>query len=92
MSLSDYRKDKNIAPCPRCNGEVEWTNSRDLNILNSHMHCSDCELTTFNIETVLFTKLGVLPNKDYETTLMKYNTWCCTNPTSYGEENWEVSK
>lgn len=76
-----------IKPCPKCGGEVEWTNSRDLNILGSYMKCGDCDMNMFHVETVIFLDID-LPDLDYETTLLKYNAWCDTNPTQYCEDNW----
>jgi len=76
-----------FSPCPRCGSEyVSWTNSRDLDVLCQEVYCECCGLTTFNIETCAFMNL---PNKDYETTLMKYNAWVNTNPTNYGEDSWD---
>lgn len=73
-------------PCPRCGSDyVEWTNCRDLNILNQSAYCHECDLSTFHVDTTAF---NILPNLDYETTLKKYNAWVKTNPTSYGEEDW----
>ena len=88
MTLPDYRKDKNISPCPRCNGEVEWTNTRDLNMLDNFMMCSDCDLMTFSIKEPMLTPFLKLPNLDYQTTVMKYNAWCATNPKVYDDEEW----
>ena len=87
MTLPDYRKDENISPCPKCGGEVEWSNTRCLNILESMMDCNDCEISFFRVETVTFLA-SVLPSLDYESALMKYNAWCATKPTSYGEHEW----
>lgn len=83
--------DNGFLPCPRCKGcNVEWTNSRDIDLLYQEVHCPDCELSTFPIETLAFIDL---PNLDYETSVMKYNAWVLTDPTSYygaaGSE-WEV--
>jgi len=87
--IPDYIKegfDTEFLPCPRCGSEyVEWTNCRDLNILNQYVYCNSCELSTFHIDTLAFT---LIPNSDYATTLMKYNVWVGTNPTEYGEEDW----
>lgn len=85
--LPEYRVDPDILPCPRCGGEVEWTNSRDLELLSSYMRCFNCDLGTFNVDTCAFVSL---PDLDYETTLMKYNAWCKTNPTKYFDESWEL--
>lgn len=74
-------------PCPRCKSEdVEWTNARDLNVHNQWVHCDNCELMTFHVETMAFDDL---PNLDYETSVMKYNAWVKTNPKQYCEETWE---
>ena len=75
-----------LLPCPRCKSEdVEWTNSRDLDILTNYVSCNNCDLTTFRIETTCFINL---PNLDYETTVLKYNAWVMTNPTRYYDEDW----
>ncbi len=74
-------------PCPRCGSEdVEWSNCRDLNIHDSFVSCESCDLRTFRVEDIAFM---TLPNKDYESAVMKYNAWCKTNPISYCEERWE---
>lgn len=76
-----------LESCPRCKSDaVEWTNSRDLDVLTSHAYCTNCELSTFNVETSAFVHL---PSLDYETTVMKYNKWAKTNPKSWHEDNWE---
>ena len=41
-----------LKPCPRCKGEVEWTNSRDLDILTSRVECTQCELSVFHVDTL----------------------------------------
>ena len=74
-------------PCPRCGGKTEYTNSRDLDVLQSYMQCTVCTLTTFAVESMAFM---MLLNLDAESTLMKYNAWCATLPTQYCEERWEV--
>lgn len=75
-----------LLPCPQCKSEnVEWTNSRDLDILSSYIRCDDCGLTTFNVDTMCFIDL---PNLDYETTVLKYNAWVMTSPICYHEDNW----
>ena len=77
-----------LSPCPRCGGEVEYWTSRDINILNQSIFCEGCGLDTFCVDSVLFLDIGVLPNLDYETTVMKYNAWCKTKPNRYCEEYW----
>ena len=73
--------------CPRCESDaVEWTNSRDLDVLTSYVHCVDCGLNTFHVETSAFTSL---PNMDYKTSLMKYNSWIKTNPKLWHEDEWD---
>lgn len=87
--VPDYIKENfetDFLPCPRCGSEyVTWTNSRDLDILTQYVYCEGCSLDTFAVDTTCF--IG-LENKDYETTLMKYNTWVKTKPTRYHEEDW----
>ena len=79
--------EEGFLPCPRCGSDdVEWTNTRDLNVLTSCVECNDCELITFNVESMAFDKL---PNLDYETTVIKYNAWVKTNPKQYLQEIWE---
>lgn len=74
-------------PCPRCGcSKIEWTNSRDLNILQQSVYCTNCELSTFRVETMAFINLK---NLDYESSLLKYNSWVKTNPKRYCEEVWE---
>ena len=80
-------EDVKLSPCPRCGGEVEFYTSRDLNILEQSIYCDGCGLSTFSVDTVLF-GIEDLPNLDYETTAMKYNAWCATNPAQYREEMW----
>ena len=72
-----------LEPCPKCSGCVEYTSSRDRGILSSYIRCDNCDLMFFLVETTAFQRL---PNLDYETTLMKYNAWCKTSPTSYCDE------
>ena len=86
--MSDFGKDEDISPCPSCGGEVEWSNSRCLNILESKIQCSNCDLSFFHVEDVVLSSFEELPNLDYETTLLKYNAWCATNPKYYGEHKW----
>lgn len=75
-----------LEPCPKCKGPVEWSSSRDLNIHQSYIECENCDLYFFEVETIAFLNL---PNLDYETTKMKYNAWCKTNPKQYCEEFWD---
>ena len=87
LTLGGQPFETDFLPCPRCKSQlVEWTNSRDLDVLWQGVYCNGCELHTFNVETTAFI---MLENLDYETTLMKYNAWVKTNPTTYGEENWD---
>ena len=89
MRDSDMTEEINteFLPCPRCNSDkVEWTNTRDLNVLTSEVYCRKCGLSTFNVQTVAF---ELLPNLDYETSLMKYNAWVKTDPNSWREDTWE---
>jgi hypothetical protein len=72
-----------ISACVRCYAPMEWTNSRDLNIITSYLGCTECDLNVFHVETIAFMSL---PNLDYESAVTKYNAWCATNPTRYGEE------
>jgi len=74
-----------LEPCPKCGGDVLWDNCRDLDVLLSMIHCDNCDLSFFQVETAAFIKL---PNLDYETTVMKYNAWCKTKPTRYFEDTW----
>ena len=68
-------------PCPRCSGtKVEWTNSRDIDLLYQGVYCPDCDLSTFPVTTLAFADL---PSLDYETSVMKYNAWVMTNPKGY---------
>jgi len=77
-----------IEDCPRCGySGVEWTNSRDLELLTSYLQCQGCDLQTFCVDTCAFT---MLPNLDYESSVMKYNAWVNTKPTTYFDEEWEV--
>lgn len=79
--------DTEFLPCPRCGStDVEWTNSRDLDILTSCVSCNGCDLNTFHVDTMAFL---MLDNMDYESSLMKYNAWVKTNPKRYYEEDWE---
>jgi len=75
-----------LLPCPACGNEVEWTNSRDIDILTSRIACTCCELSCFHVDTRAFV---TLLNLDYETTRLKYNTWCLTSPKYYGDYSWE---
>lgn len=75
----------NLHPCPKCKGPVDWTNSRDLDVLSSYICCDNCDLIFFQVESMAFDRL---PNLDYETTVMKYNSWCETNPKGYREDHW----
>lgn len=79
---------EDFLPCPRCGGDVDWTNTRNLNVLTSSVHCESCGLDCFSVETVTCV-LPTLPNLDYKTTLMKWNAWVKTSPKRYCEEVWE---
>lgn len=74
-----------LHPCPKCGGLVEWTNNRDLDVLSSYIGCDNCDLMFFQVETMAFDRL---PNLDYETTVMKYNAWCKTQPKGYRDDFW----
>jgi Zn finger protein HypA/HybF involved in hydrogenase expression len=74
-------------PCPRCGSvSVEWTNSRDLDILNQWVCCDNCDLHTFHVNTMAFL---ALEDMDYQSSLMKYNAWVKTNPKRYYDEEWK---
>lgn len=72
--------------CPNCDGEVEWSNCRDLDIQTSFIECTVCQLRTFHVDSMAFINL---PNVDYISTALKYNAWCKTNPKFYGEERFD---
>lgn len=74
-----------LLPCPACGNEVEWTNSRDRDLLTSRIQCTCCELSCFHVDSLAFVSLVSL---DYETTLLKYNAWCLTKPKSYSDHTW----
>ena len=74
-----------LAPCPKCKGPVEWSNSRDRNLLSEYIMCDQCDLIFFSTETPAFI---LLPNLDYESAKLKYNAWCKTAPHEYGEDRW----
>ena len=46
--------DEKLPPCPRCGSEVEWSNCRDLNILESGIWCTNenCPEIYFQVETM----------------------------------------
>lgn len=73
-------------PCPRCGShDIEWTNSRDLHTLTQWIECNGCNLHAFHVDTTAFVRL---PSLDFKTSLMKWNAWVKTNPTSYYDEFW----
>jgi hypothetical protein len=88
----------NLPPCPRCGAPVEWTNSRDRNVLESYITCTNttvdelegydepCDEVYFLVETLAFKNL---PDKDYESACMKYRAWCATNPKGYRNNEWQ---
>lgn len=88
--LKDFKASlEDILPCPRCGGEVEWTNSRDREILSSYMQCSKCDLSTFRIESMTF----VFDSEEiscmaYDLSAVRYNMWCLPEPTCYEDESW----
>lgn len=75
-------------PCPRCKSQnVELTSSRSLNVVTSYIQCEDCDLITFNTESILgMNETAILDN---ESICIKYNAWLETNPKQYDEEFWE---
>jgi len=75
-----------LSRCPRCLCEdVEFSSTRDLDILSWHIECTGCNLWTFSTQTLAFVEL---PNFDHESMSLKYNAWCKTNPKGYCEEKW----
>ena len=75
-----------LKPCPRCCcTEVEWTNSRDLDILTSYVQCLRCDLQTFHVDSLAFL---YTETTDYENAVKKYNSWVDTDPTRYADEDW----
>ncbi len=87
MTESDIK----LAPCPRCKSEnVEWSNSRDGNVLEQGIHCYSCDLFTFQVDTLISEPFQPgIPDLDFETTVMKYNAWAATNPRRYKWEYWD---
>lgn len=82
----EEEKEGKFKACPRCNNNnVEWTNSRDRDILTSWVDCPDCELHTFHTDSIAF---NMLPNLDYKSALLKYNAWVDTSPKLYEDEDW----
>lgn len=79
-------RDPDLLPCPRCGSKyVEISTSRDLNVLDTYVHCMSCDLSTFNVESIAF----VTNRFDSGELRFKYNRWVETNPTRYRDEYWE---
>jgi hypothetical protein len=85
----ELKKYEDLPPCPKCGSGVEWSNSRDINVLYSGIGCThdDCDLIVFHVESMAFNDHRV-ECIDYLTTVMKYCQWAETMPESYIDDYW----
>jgi len=84
-----FKQFDNLPPCPKCGSEVEFSTSRDLNILQSAIWCTaeahKCDLIVFHTENIFNLELTSI---DYLTTVMKYCQWAATKPERYCGDTW----
>lgn len=82
-----------ISKCPCCGSEVDWMTSRDVNIGQAYMECTngDCILS-INELPFYFTYMVFEGFEDkydlIKTMCLRWNEWCATNPTRYNETSW----
>ena len=81
-----------LPPCPKCGSEVEWTNSRDLNVLSSYIQCEgeSCGLQVFASDSMAFPSWDEEKEciAEYELSVSRYCKWAATLPEQYCDEFW----
>lgn len=84
-----------LKPCPCCGSEVDWMTSRDLNVGEAYIQCSNinCNLSNivhpFHLEYIVD---GCFEdNFDFiQLICVRWNKWVETKPTRYKDVHWEV--
>ena len=75
-----------LEPCPCCGGEVVLTTSRDINVFETYIECSDCDSIFFECHTLAKLEMPASLEEEklcYKLVSMTYNRFCKTNPTNY---------
>ena len=81
-----------LKPCPCCGGEVELQSSRDLNVFETYVYCSACDVYFFECETLADCESpGHIEEEKLCDKLvsMTYNRFCASSPTHYKEHFFE---
>jgi len=81
-----------LEPCPCCKGDVNLSTTRDLNILETHVDCEECDINFFVSETP--TGHGIKYSRAEEIACDKlvskaYNRFCLSKPTHYKDHSFE---
>ena len=86
--------DIELKPCPCCNGEVDLETSRDLNVFETYVYCSACDVCYFECQTLADT---IFKAEEYiqeeklcdELVSITYNRFCDSKTTYYKEHSFK---